>query len=195
MAAHDRGPKVGYVDEAEQYFVVWKCLLPQPAVDAGLGATQHSSLERAAKAGRWVVVLASGGHFAAAVFDWSDAKRKKGAPATVVANKTFHRYVVRAKAGGRQSTKDGAGGKNIKSAGSSLRRHNEVRQSLTRAVMSWARRNRRQRPRAGAAPRALPCFSPISVHTRTTHAAWALTSALARTLARRRRRWSATSRR
>ena len=51
------------------------------------------SLERAARAGRWVVVLASGGHFAAAVFDWNDSKRKRGAPATVVANKTFHRCV------------------------------------------------------------------------------------------------------
>lgn len=34
--------------------------------------------------------------------------------------------MIRAKAGGRQSTKDGAGGKKIKSAGSSLRRHNEA---------------------------------------------------------------------
>lgn len=36
------------------------------------------------------------------------------------------RYVVRAKAGGRQSTKDGGAGKTIKSAGSSIRRHNEA---------------------------------------------------------------------
>ena len=41
------------------------------------------------------------------------------------AHKTFHRYVVRAKAGGRQSGKDG-GGKTIKSAGSSIRRANEA---------------------------------------------------------------------
>lgn len=43
-------------------------------------------------------------------------------PAAALAHKTFHRYVVRAKAGGRQSTKDAGGGKTIKSAGSSIRR-------------------------------------------------------------------------
>ena len=36
------------------------------------------------------------------------------------------RYVVRAKAGGRQSARDAAGGRSIKSAGSSLRRYNEA---------------------------------------------------------------------
>ncbi|CAJ1814963.1 unnamed protein product [Sphenostylis stenocarpa] len=62
-----------------------------------------------------IVLLASGGHFAGCVFD-GDA---------VVAHKTFHRYVVRAKAGKKQSSKD-ASGRAVHSAGASLRRYNEL---------------------------------------------------------------------
>ncbi|KAK4802658.1 hypothetical protein SAY86_000861 [Trapa natans] len=62
-----------------------------------------------------VVLLASGGHFAGCVFDGSK----------VVAHKTFHRYVVRAKAGKKQSLKD-ASGRFAHSAGASLRRYNEL---------------------------------------------------------------------
>jgi len=109
----------------------------------------------------WVVILAAGGHVAAAVFERTyageippaenDASAKRsttsaiiegdnnnggrkirgshddnnmpGAP-RVVAHKTYHRYVVRAKAGGRQSSEDKSG-KAPKSAGSTLRRYNE----------------------------------------------------------------------
>ncbi|CAK8542241.1 unnamed protein product [Lathyrus sativus] len=62
-----------------------------------------------------IVLLASGGHFAGCVFDGE----------TVVAHKTFHRYVVRAKAGKKQSTND-ASGRAAHSAGASLRRYNEL---------------------------------------------------------------------
>lgn len=62
-----------------------------------------------------VVLLASGGHFAGCVFDGN----------SVVAQKTFHRYVVRAKAGKKQSSKD-ASGRAAHSAGASLRRYNEL---------------------------------------------------------------------
>ncbi|CAJ2671123.1 unnamed protein product [Trifolium pratense] len=62
-----------------------------------------------------IVLLASGGHFAGCVFDGD----------TVVAQKTFHRYVVRAKAGKKQSSKD-ASGRTVHSAGASLRRYNEL---------------------------------------------------------------------
>lgn len=62
-----------------------------------------------------IVLLASGGHFAGCVFDGD----------TVVAHKTFHRYVVRAKAGKKQSAKD-ASGRTVHSAGASLRRYNEL---------------------------------------------------------------------
>eukprot|EP00899_Mesostigma_viride_P000304 jgi/Mesvir1/10274/Mv07823-RA.2 len=68
----------------------------------------------------WLIALSTGGHFAAALL------RVKGGD--VVAHNSFHRYVVRAKAGGRQSTKDNAAGAGHapKSAGSTLRRYNEA---------------------------------------------------------------------
>ncbi|KAJ8565436.1 hypothetical protein K7X08_008012 [Anisodus acutangulus] len=62
-----------------------------------------------------IVLLARGGHFAGCVFYGTKA----------VAHKTFHRYVIRAKAGKKQSSKD-ANGKMAHSAGASIRRHNEL---------------------------------------------------------------------
>ncbi|KAL5538536.1 hypothetical protein UlMin_044794 [Ulmus minor] len=75
-----------------------------------------------------VVLLASGGHFAGCVFNGN----------LVVAHKTFHRYVVRAKAGKKQSTKD-ASGKAAHSAGSSLRRHNELalKKEIQELLAAW----------------------------------------------------------
>ena len=76
----------------------------------------------ASSSGKWAVVMASGGHFAAAVFP--SGKAAGPAAAKPFPHKTLHRYVVRAKAGGRQAAKD-ATGKKANSAGASLRRHNE----------------------------------------------------------------------
>ncbi|GJP67746.1 hypothetical protein CLOP_g24524 [Closterium sp. NIES-67] len=76
------------------------------------GAGSGHGLERV-----WVVVLSSGGHFSAAVLD-------AAAEGAVLAHRSFHRYVVRAKAGGRQATRDGTG-RAPQSAGASLRRYNE----------------------------------------------------------------------
>ncbi|XP_021748288.1 ankyrin repeat and zinc finger domain-containing protein 1-like isoform X1 [Chenopodium quinoa] len=75
-----------------------------------------------------IVLLASGGHFAGCVFDGN----------TVITYKTFHRYVVRAKAGKRQSTKD-ASGRSIHSAGASLRRYNELalKKDIQELLASW----------------------------------------------------------
>ncbi|KAJ1414869.1 Zinc finger C2H2-type [Sesbania bispinosa] len=75
-----------------------------------------------------IVLLASGGHFAGCVFD-GDA---------VVAHKTFHRYVVRAKAGKKQSSKD-ASGRSIHSAGASLRRYNELalKKEVQELLTAW----------------------------------------------------------
>ncbi|KAM7277404.1 hypothetical protein ACFE04_019270 [Oxalis oulophora] len=75
-----------------------------------------------------VVLLAVGGHFAGGVFDGN----------TVVAHKTFHRYVVRGNSGKKQSAKDG-GGKIAHSAGSSLRRYNELalKKEIQELLTSW----------------------------------------------------------
>ncbi|XWS45958.1 hypothetical protein CRYUN_Cryun14cG0023900 [Craigia yunnanensis] len=75
-----------------------------------------------------IVLLSSGGHFAGCVFDGN----------SVVAHKTFHRYVVRAKAGKKQSSKD-ATGKAAHSAGAALRRHNEIalKKEIQELLASW----------------------------------------------------------
>ncbi|XP_051144013.1 uncharacterized protein LOC127260338 [Andrographis paniculata] len=75
-----------------------------------------------------IVLLARGGHFAGCVFDGN----------SLVAHKTFHRYVVRAKAGKKQSSKD-AGGRAIHSAGASLRRYNELalKKDVQELLISW----------------------------------------------------------
>ncbi|XP_012790122.1 ankyrin repeat and zinc finger domain-containing protein 1 [Sorex araneus] len=62
-----------------------------------------------------VVLMAAAGHFAGAVFQGRE----------VVTHKTFHRYTVRAKRGTAQSVQDARGGA-CRSAGASLRRHNEA---------------------------------------------------------------------
>ncbi|BBG97436.1 zinc finger protein-related protein [Prunus dulcis] len=75
-----------------------------------------------------IVLLASGGHFAGCVFDGN----------LIVAHKTFHRYVVRAKAGKKQSSKD-ASGRAAHSAGASLRRHNELalKKEIQELLAAW----------------------------------------------------------
>jgi len=86
-----------------------------------------------------VVVLARGGHFAVSAFDARVMDGDGDAPkAAVTRHATARRYVVRAKAGGRQVHKDG-GGKNIKSAGSSMRRANEaaLEEDMRKTFREW----------------------------------------------------------
>jgi hypothetical protein len=130
-------------------FGVWRCLVAPPGRDVNAAAARDAlvALQRIEDSTRkpWMVILARGGHFAASAFEpgkfFFPKDKGKGddekaplsdrflnelvPPSAAVAHKTFHRYVVRAKAGGRQSGKDG-GGKTIKSAGSSIRRANEA---------------------------------------------------------------------
>jgi len=79
----------------------------------------------------WVILLAAGGHFAGLVVDSQGG--------SVLAHKTFHRYVVRAKAGGRQTTHD-ATGRAPKSAGASLRRYNEqaLQEEIRKLLANWS---------------------------------------------------------
>lgn len=77
----------------------------------------------------WAVLMAAGGHFAAAIFDKN----------TILAQKTFHRYVVRAKRGTAQGSRDSQGNA-PKSAGASLRRYNEaaLRDEVQELFTSWS---------------------------------------------------------
>lgn len=75
-----------------------------------------------------VLLLARGGHFAGCVFDGN----------SVVGHKTFHRYVIRAKAGKKQSSKDSSG-KIAHSAGASIRRYNELalKKDIRELLSAW----------------------------------------------------------
>ena len=102
-------------------FAVFKCILSPDAERFPKSEMALAALRglRAAKAAPWIVILSRGGHFAASVFDptkfaggssadqreHSAAQGRAAAitPAAAVAHKTFHRYVVRAKAGTRCS--------------------------------------------------------------------------------------------
>ncbi|KAL1511555.1 hypothetical protein AB1Y20_006349 [Prymnesium parvum] len=117
--------RVALADGAGAVFLVWRpVLLPAGAPLAALPAALRAFCGRPAPL--WVVVLCRGGHFAAAACELRGGGGKKRAEEAVAvrAHRCFHRYVTRRKAGGRQSVADGA--KSIKSAGSSIRRHNEV---------------------------------------------------------------------
>ncbi|KAH3719844.1 ankyrin repeat and zinc finger domain-containing protein 1-like isoform X2 [Dreissena polymorpha] len=76
----------------------------------------------------WAVFMAGGGHFAGAIFKKNE----------MVLHKTFHRYVVRAKRGTAQSSRDSQGNA-PKSAGASLRRYNEaaLTQEIQDLISSW----------------------------------------------------------
>ncbi|KAF2875054.1 hypothetical protein BDV95DRAFT_307068 [Massariosphaeria phaeospora] len=91
----------------------------------------------------YFLCMIGGGHFAAMIVALAPKLGKKhtGADersATVIAHKTFHRYTTRRKQGGAQSANDASKG-TAHSAGSSLRRYNEV--ALTTEVrellQSW----------------------------------------------------------
>src|SRR5947207_3889375 len=80
--------------------------------------------------------MIGGGHFAGMVVSLTQKFVKNHVSgherqATVLAHKTFHRYTTRRKQGGSQSANDNAKG-TAHSAGSSLRRYNEV--ALTNEV-------------------------------------------------------------
>jgi len=134
-------------------FAMYRAILLPDDVDFKGSAASAEANQTVAKAMQnlpqdrekpWVVILARGGHFAAAVFDARKVFHGQNANAaiasteSVLKSKTFHRYVVRAKAGGRQSVKD-QGGKTIKSAGSSMRRQNEMAlvRDVTNAMENW----------------------------------------------------------
>ena len=147
-------------DSAGDAYAVWRCVLERDGknsrtLDADSAVRALKTLRDDAKP--WAVVLARGGHFAASVFDPTKfaggaksgervEKKPKGPienaipPAAAIVHKTFHRYVVRAKAGGRQSTKDAGGGKTIKSAGSSMRRANEraLEEEIRACLSGWS---------------------------------------------------------
>ncbi|KAI4354908.1 hypothetical protein L6164_003733 [Bauhinia variegata] len=124
--------------ENGQRVSIWKCLIMNMAEDVFydnekaenkvIEKLKSMTLEPRNNTHLRIVLLASGGHFAGCVFDGD----------VVVAHKTFHRYVVRAKAGKKQSSKD-ASGRAAHSAGASLRRYNELalKKEIQELLTAW----------------------------------------------------------
>lgn len=104
---------------------------PKAEVDEGGVPLPESMMPKGTSASgpHYFLCMIGGGHFAAMLVSLTPKLTKKHGvedrSATVVAHKTFHRYTTRRKQGGSQSANDNAKG-NAHSAGSSIRRHNEI---------------------------------------------------------------------
>lgn len=104
---------------------------PNPEDDEGGVPLPESMMQKGTSASgpHYFLCMIGGGHFAAMLVSLTPKLTKKygveDRTATVIAHKTFHRYTTRRKQGGSQSANDNAKG-NAHSAGSSIRRHNEI---------------------------------------------------------------------
>eukprot|EP00039_Didymoeca_costata_P007494 m.100517 g.100517 ORF g.100517 m.100517 type:complete len:658 (+) comp13711_c0_seq1:94-2067(+) len=111
--------------ETLSWFSVYRCLLPGKGLD-----NVEAEISRLPESKPWAFFFLRGGHFAAAIFEKGKAIR----------HKSFHKYVVRAKRGTVQSTQDkkSATGQ-PKSAGASIRRHNEtvLYQKIGELINAW----------------------------------------------------------
>ena len=94
------------------------------------GQAQTGAIRAAQNDPHFFLCMIGGGHFAAMIVSLVPELRKgpggiEERHAIVKAHKTFHRYTTRRKQGGSQSANDNAKG-NAHSAGSSIRRYNEM---------------------------------------------------------------------
>eukprot|EP00164_Ancoracysta_twista_P009804 GFYU01014603.1.p1 GENE.GFYU01014603.1~~GFYU01014603.1.p1 ORF type:complete len:622 (+),score=34.01 GFYU01014603.1:229-1866(+) len=101
---------------------LYKCILTHQrrftTVDEYLHATNEGLAALSQSQRQWLIILCQGGHFAAIIVVAGKVRK----------HKTFHRYVIRKKSGGRQATKDATSASRgaPKSAGASIRRQNEA---------------------------------------------------------------------
>ena len=78
-------------------FRVWRCLVTHHKMQTMNARSLEEALHALVHLQSWAVVLARGGHFAAARFEKSDPSNQKtrGIFYTVKQHKTLHRYVIR----------------------------------------------------------------------------------------------------
>ena len=100
-------------------FKIYKCIVTEKEINL------HDAIS-----GYWVLLMHKGGRFHAAVYD---PKAQ-----SALDHASFKRYTTRRKQGGLQSSSDASGG-HSRSAGASLRRHNETELGLEieRLLMGW----------------------------------------------------------
>ncbi|XP_078481485.1 tRNA endonuclease ANKZF1-like [Ciona intestinalis] len=127
----NRRPKLYLQNKSGEVLSIYKKVLYSKTINDDEDVARYASSMIAQACNQtWVVILLSAGHFAAAVFEGSK----------VAAHKTFHRYIVRAKRGTVQSSNDAANrNSTAKSAGASLRRHNEqvLEENIKQLILSW----------------------------------------------------------
>lgn len=120
-----------------------KQLLPVPAKPPPADGSNGVPLPSTMTSPHIFLCMVGGGHFAGMIVSLAPKVGKQSTgteqrQALVVAHKTFHRYTTRRKQGGAQSANDSAKGA-AHSAGSSLRRYNEValEQEIRTLLAAW----------------------------------------------------------
>lgn len=137
------------VGDGEMHVGVWKCLVVaddrKRVMAEDVPGAFDTVLSLKSGTQQWAVLMLQGGHFAGCIYRIQEGQCKNKAVheaadscVTEIKHKSFHRYVVRAKAGGKQSDKD-ATGKFAKSAGSRLRRYNEavLQKEIVETLDEW----------------------------------------------------------
>jgi Bacteroidetes VLRF1 release factor/Vms1-associating treble clef domain/Ankyrin repeat len=126
--AHPSKPNMHHV------YKVWKNVVFHPSLrqfDMNIDLLSCSEALRKLPqtAQQTCVIMSSGGHFAAGIFQGKKCIEKK----------SFHRYITRRKQGGMQSTFDSTGGGKARSVGSSIRRHNQLmlETQISDLLLSW----------------------------------------------------------
>lgn len=120
-----------------------KQLRPVPAKPPPAESSSGVSLPSTMTSPQIFLCMIGGGHFAGMIVSLApkfgrQTKETEQRQALVIAHKTFHRYTTRRKQGGAQSANDSAKGA-AHSAGSSLRRYNEValEQEIRALLAEW----------------------------------------------------------
>ncbi len=120
-----------------------KQLRPVPAKPPPVDGSNGVPLPSTMTSPSIFMCMIGGGHFAGMIVSLAPKMGKQAAgteqrQAIVIAHKTFHRYTTRRKQGGAQSANDSAKGA-AHSAGSSLRRYNEValEQEIRALLAEW----------------------------------------------------------
>ncbi|EEB13759.1 conserved hypothetical protein [Pediculus humanus corporis] len=127
----NRHIKIFFKNSQQQILSVYKCILLNKKKELLLNDNLVDIFNnRIINPQKWMIVMLSGGHFAAAIFDHNN----------IVCHKTFHSYTVRSKQGNIQSIRDNKSGHHHKSAGASLRRYNEqsLAQHVRKIIIDWA---------------------------------------------------------
>lgn len=132
--------------DQDKCFGVYKSLFSIKELEKPLEALQSWKSNSSTK--KSALLMIGGGHFAGAIINHQPKSTKGNAlklgesileqGVDIVAHKSFHRYTTRRKQGGAQSASDNSRGK-ANSAGSSLRRYNEValQNEVRELLQSW----------------------------------------------------------